>query len=88
MNPVPGFVTLGTIPFIVNAGNDFDDLFGYLGEFADVRSVNVRAMSEGEEITVGTDTWKCFPRLRKLASYTSQFVPGSGWAGWAYRKVV
>jgi hypothetical protein len=88
VNPVSGFVTLGTIPFIVNAGNDYDDLFSYLGEFADVRSVNIRSMAEGEEITVGTDTWKCFPRLRRLTSYVTQFQPGSGWAGWAYRKVV
>jgi hypothetical protein len=57
-----------------------------LGEFPDVRFLNISNYNAGEEITLGTDTWKIFPLWNKTYTVTSE--PVSYDYGIAYRKVV
>ena len=91
-HPTTGFVTLGVLPFIV--GNSTDPATAdlrWLGEFPNVRTVRMDNLEPGAEITVGADTWMCFPLLRKLSAADASWpnrVPQSGPAGIAYKKVV
>jgi len=57
-----------------------------LGEFPDVRFLNISNFNPGDEITLGTDVWKIFPLFNK--AYTPQSEPISYDYGLAYRKVV
>lgn len=92
-HPTTGFLTLGVIPFIVINDDDSDADWCVLGEYPNVRSIRVDNLADGGEITVGADTWKCFPMLRKVAEASSFGTPAvrnpqSGPAGIAYKKVV
>jgi hypothetical protein len=92
-HPTTGFLTLGTLPFIIaNSALSTADWCA-LGEYPGVRTVRLDNIAEGGEITVGADTWKCFPLLRKVSEATSFGAsavrnPQSGPAGIAYKKVV
>ncbi len=56
-----------------------------LGEFPDVRFLNISNFSPGDELTLGTDVWKIFPLWNK--AYTLGSEPISYDYGIAYRKV-
>jgi len=56
----------------------------YLGHTPDMRGVILDGIDAGEEVTVGTETWVCFPSVRKSESnYDSSLYQGI-----AYRKEV
>lgn len=58
----------------------------YVGEPPAIRAVNVNTFASGEEFTVGSDTWKVFPLIRKGALVADQEY--SEYLGIAYKKVV
>ena len=61
--------------------NDRVYLLGYL---PNVRGLNIRNFTPGQEVTVGSDTWVMFP----LSSKTESFVVNrSGFSGIAHKKV-
>lgn len=57
-----------------------------LGEFPDVRFLNISNFNPGDELVLGTDVWKIFPLWNK--AYTLGAEPISYDYGLAYRKVV
>lgn len=57
-----------------------------LGEFPDVRFLNISNFNPGDELILGTDVWKIFPLWNK--AYTLGAEPISYDYGLAYRKVV
>ncbi|MAO60883.1 MAG: hypothetical protein CL549_16130 [Alcanivorax sp.] len=58
------------------------------GAPADLRIVNMRNLTPGETITIGTDEWLCFPiKKRGLERYGPEHEVNSGIFGFAYRKV-
>jgi len=57
-----------------------------LGEFPDVRFLNIANINPGDELILGTDVWKIFPLWNK--AYTLGAEPISYDYGLAYRKVV
>lgn len=57
-----------------------------LGEFPDVRFLNISNFNPGDELILGTDVWKVFPLWNK--AYTLGAEPISYDYGVAYRKVV
>ena len=61
-----------------------DDWY-YLGNMKDVRGINVKFFSGGDEITVGSDTWVVFPaRYKNDAGFAGA---DTGNLGIAYKKV-
>ncbi len=60
------------------------DTWCWLGHQRDVAIVNMKNLTAGQEITVGADTWKVFPWVRKQYLLTN--TEESWNAGWAYRK--
>jgi hypothetical protein len=59
--------------------------YNWLGQQPDVAVVNMKNLSPGDEITIGSDTWMVFPWVKK--QYTLGDVEESWNAGWAYKKV-
>lgn len=57
-----------------------------LGEFPDVRFLNIANLNPGDELTLGTDVWKVFPVFAKEYSVLAE--PISYDYALAYRKVV
>ena len=57
-----------------------------LGEFPDVRFLNISNFNPGDELILGTDVWKIFPLWNK--AYTLGAEPISYDYGLAYRKAV
>ncbi len=61
----------------------------YVGDYPNVRAINLTNLQAGQEITVNTDTWMVFPALRQSA-WQDRGVepkPQSGQFGIAYKKV-
>lgn len=58
-----------------------------LGRQPDVAIVNMKNLTVGEEITLGADTWKCFPWAKKQYTVTPPLAIESWNAGIAYRKI-
>jgi hypothetical protein len=56
------------------------DRLRYMGEHPDVRGVILDGISPGEELTIGSETWVCFPSVEKTE------VGGTRYMGVAYRK--
>lgn len=56
------------------------DRLRYMGEHPDVRGVILDGIVPGEELTVGSNTWVCFPVVEKVES------GGTRYRGVAYRK--
>lgn len=90
-HPTTGFVTLGALPLVISNSNSAASAeLRWLGEFPNVRGVRMDNLEPGAEITVGADTWKCFPLLRKFSPADGTWpdrVAQSGPAGIAYKKV-
>ena len=64
------------------------DLYTIIGHAPDIRYVNIKALSPGESITLGGDTWLTFPVVFKKDPAIRDDLPNSGYYGLAYRQVV
>ena len=58
-----------------------------LGQMPDVRGVQIKDFSAGQEIVEGSDTWVVFPSAKKAASESSIVAGTSAYQGIAYKKV-
>ncbi len=58
-----------------------------LGHFEDVRLVNMRYISPGGSIILGSDEWVVFPQIEKKDPAVKDELPSSGYLGIAYLKV-
>ena len=75
-------------PLMVTATRSTINLWSLLGEFPDVRYINIKNLSPGDEITLGADTWKVFPIFCKSNTWVSgQATPLSYEHGLAYKKI-
>lgn len=63
-------------------------LWSPVGEFPNVRVTNIERYNPADEITIGSDTWKLFPFVRKGSSANTLTEAYSGNRGYAYKKVV
>lgn len=80
--PFSGQVTLGAIRIDVSRPGGFRSPIGVV---PNVRYLNMARYSPGQEITVGSDTWKVFPMCRKGSG--AQGSPYSQNHAYAYKKV-
>lgn len=84
--PFSSQVTLGTILADVSRTGGF---WSTLGAFPNVRYLNIANFAPGQEITIGTDTWKVFPMLRKgVGTWGNPAgnIPYSNNHGYAFKK--
>lgn len=84
--PFSSQVTLGTILADVSRTGGF---WSTLGAFPNVRYLNIANFAPGQEITIGTDTWKVFPMLRKgvgTSGSPAGDIPYSDNHGYAFKK--
>lgn len=73
----------------------FDNLDGtsrricYVGDFPNVRLINLSNLQVEQEIVLAGDTWKVFPAIRRAPWGDSNFANGvsTGQIGYAYKKV-
>jgi hypothetical protein len=60
-----------------------------LGVIKDLRLVWMQPFSVGQEVTLGSDTWKVFPIYRRSnLQNTNDYLPNSWQMGYAYKKIV
>ena len=62
-------------------------LWSSVGEFPNVRVTNIERYNPADEITIGSDTWKLFPFVRKGSSTNTLTEAYSQNRGYAYKKV-
>lgn len=75
------------IPFTVMCGRR-DGQNSILGLPKEVRSINVKNFTPGQELTIGSDTWLIFPIKQKGLAIVGSTTPFSAFYGMAYKKVV
>lgn len=80
--PFSGQITLGTIRVEIARVGGF---LSVAGTFPNVRYLNMARFSPGQEITVGSDTWKVFPMARKGSGVSSQAYSQNH--AYAFKKV-
>lgn len=90
--PYSNIVPLYPIPVFrahVTALDGNGDRMCYVGDFPNVRLMNMTNLLPGQEITVDTDTYKVFPACRQAAWADTGIVPqpSSGQFAIAYKKV-
>jgi hypothetical protein len=83
-NPNNGYVPLIPIQCWYRVNFVTPDDWRLLGYAPDMRIVNIGNMEPGDEFTVGSDTWKVFPWVRK--QYNQDNTDESWNAGFAYKK--
>ena len=74
------------VPYTFLASVDFEAAYrwGAVGQLPDARRVNMRGLSAGEALTIGTDTWRVYPLVNSDAS-VGVGNPYTGYEGIAYR---
>lgn len=84
--PFSGQIALGTIRADVTRPGGF---YSPLGSFPNIRYLDMARFAPGQEITIGSDTWKVFPMIRKGAGVfnTPGGTPYSDNHGYAFKKV-
>ena len=90
VNAQTGYVNLAPIPCAAINGTAASSRLRWLGVFPNVRFGGMDGINPGNEITFGSDTWKCFP-LNRATPWTELNVTRrvtSGYAGYAYKKVI
>lgn len=84
-----GNVVLWPLPVIIM--NPGTSQLCYVGDYPNVRMLNMEGMGPGQEITYGSETWKVFPSMTQRAwgqDRTAGFDGvSSGQYGLAYKKV-
>lgn len=73
------------LPFYWNRTTD--NIYGPMGEMPDVRGVNIKNFTAGEEVVIGSDTWVLFPISRNDGTDTVSGTTRTGYQGIAYKKV-
>lgn len=81
--PFSGQIALGAISVEVSRIGGF---FSMAGVFPNIRYLNMARFNPGQEIAVGTDTWKVFPMLRKGTGVSGNSAPYSNNHGYAFLK--
>lgn len=84
-NTFNGLTVLLTMPIFVEraAGN----IYSWIGDVPDMRAINITNVNPKDEITIGTDVWKCFPVCAKNSTInTIGAGPSSGIYGYAFKK--
>lgn len=76
-------VSLGPINIVVNRDNGY---LTFIGSPNAMRAVSMEAYSPKDELTIGSDTWKVFPTVRR--NLLSDNTEASAYFGFAYKKVV
>lgn len=79
-----GFVALYSINFFVRDNSTIPDSIYPQGSPPDVRLVSLRATTDQQELTIGSDTWKVFPISKRGITSTEE---STGNLGLAYKKV-
>jgi hypothetical protein len=74
------------IPVIWRDTSTAPDTWQWLGVMPDVALINIRNLNAGDEITLGAETWKVFPWVRK--QFLQNDTEETRNAGVAYRKQV
>lgn len=80
-----GFVPLILVPCFYNDTGQTPDEIQLLGYYPNIRVINMTAFQPGDELTVGSDTWKIFPMIRRQETGGST-EEISGFGGIAYLK--
>ena len=77
------------IPIFVSCYTDFsgDIRQAPVAQIPDVFRINMKDIDAEEEITVGSDTYTCFPLINKDSANTVNGEGYSGWEGLAYKKI-
>lgn len=83
-NPNNGYVPLIPIPVFYHRETSPDKEWRLLGYAPGLRVINIRNIQPQEEFTVGSDTWKCFPWVRKR--WQMDNLDESWTGGFAYLK--
>lgn len=60
-----GYLPLRPIPAFFWDRDPTPDEVIFMGFLKDIRAINITAFSPADEVTVGADTWKMFPTVRK-----------------------
>ena len=84
-NPNNGYVAMHPIHCYYRLVSGTPNKFRFLGSQPHVRALNMKFINVGEEFSVGGETWKVFPWVRK--NDLAGGVEGSGNLGLAYRKI-
>lgn len=61
-------------------------MFSTIGSYPNVRYLNIGRYSPGQEITVGSETWKVFPMARKAVGTSAANADASNDHGYAFLK--
>lgn len=90
--PYSNIVPMFPVPCIRSYYNSIDQSLNrlcYLGDFPNVRAMNMTNLTPGQEITLGADTWKVFPALRQTSWESEGVIDGAstGQYAVAYKKV-
>ena len=90
LNAQTGVLPLMPIPFILINGMGTSARNRWMGVYPDARFCTMNGVNPEDEITFGSDTWKVFPVLRKTnwGELNIRYRVTSGFAGYAYKKVV
>ena len=85
-NAFNGLTVLIPMPVFVERASAKFSPAGYV---KDVRFVNMKNLTAGETLTIGTDQWLVFPAIQKTATWNVSGVltPSSGYYGYAYKKI-
>lgn len=78
------YVPIIPIPVVYVDTTPSPDTWCWLGQMSNVGVVNMHNMSAGDEFTLGGETWKVFPWVRK--QFLQDDTEESWNAGYAYRK--
>lgn len=79
-----GLIPLGPILFQAVRVTDDPDTTRIIAQAPDVRNVNITNLAPGATITIGSDTWMCFPMTAKNGA-NNQY--NSKVAGYAYKLI-
>jgi hypothetical protein len=77
------------IPIYCGVNNDFasDIRLGIVAQVPDVYRINMRDIDAEQEISIGSDTYVCFPMINKDSANVLAGEGYSGWEGLAYKKI-
>lgn len=85
-SPYSGFAPFFALPAIVR--NISGNQLCCVGDFPNVRLVNMQSIPVETEVLLGTDTWKIFPVMRyeEWVNQGIYYAPSTGVIGLAYKK--